>query len=255
MSSRHSRLFRRLLTYSPFYDALVSQSQEYWAESTDSRHRVNSHWDGEGVFSGTDLWNRLGLFHFDLWKEAAKHLDVDHRPSTVVEWGCGGGMNAVHFAAEAERFYGVEISADSLDECGRQLQRREIAGFHPVLIRASEPDGALDAIDRPCDLFLSTYVFELLPTPRYAQTVLECAQELLAAGGVALIQFRYSERSPLPRLRVPRYATRLAQMTRFTIEEFWQAAERIGLTPRYITLVPEQPELSESRYAYCVMTK
>jgi hypothetical protein len=39
------------------------------------------------------------------------------------------------------------------------------------------------------------------------------------------------------------------------VDEFWKACESIGFEPMFVTLVPEQPELDEKRYAYFALKK
>ena len=51
------------------------------------------------------------------------------------------------------------------------------------------------------------------------------------------------------------YARNMVIMTSYALEEFWTACEEIGFTAAFIKLVPKQPELRESRYAYYAMVK
>ena len=41
----------------------------------------------------------------------------------------------------------------------------------------------------------------------------------------------------------------------YSIEGFWTASQDVGFEPLYVTLVPRQPELNESRYAYFALKK
>jgi SAM-dependent methyltransferase len=125
----------------------------------------------------------------------------------------------------------------------------------PVLIAADEPESVFEQIDSPCDLFFSSYVFELLPSTGYALRILRVAHELLRPGGVALIQVRYH--SGLGAVSGERldYARNWLSNTSFSIEGFWTASQDVGFEPLYVTLVPRQPELDESRYAYFALKK
>ena len=58
----------------------------------------------------------------------------------IVEWGTGGGLNAVQLAPEASRYFGVDISALSLRECARQVEAGGSGQFIPVLIDAENPE-------------------------------------------------------------------------------------------------------------------
>ena len=110
------------------------------------------------------------------------------RPLTrVVEWGCGGGANAVHFAPRSDEFIGVDVVADTLAECTRQVAAVCETPFTPVLVEVADPEKALAEIGGNCDLFTSFYAFELIPTPEYGVGILRIAFETLAPGGAALI--------------------------------------------------------------------
>lgn len=102
-------------------------------------------------------------------------------------------MNAVHFARIAAEFYGVDVSRSSLDECARQMQAEGLLNFRPILIDAADPEGAVGKLGGLCDLFLSTYVYELLPSPEYGLRVLRIAHRVLSTGGIAMIQVKYSD--------------------------------------------------------------
>ena len=67
-----------------------------------------------------------------------------------------------------------------------------LTNFARVLIEASDPDAALTRVAGPCDLFLCTYVFELLPSPEYGLRLLRIAHQLLAPGGIAIVQVKHS---------------------------------------------------------------
>ena len=56
-----------------------------------------------------------------------------------------------------------------------------------------------------CDLFLCLYVMELVPSKQYGLRLLDTAAELLAPGGLALVQTKYSTNasSSRSRRRVP----------------------------------------------------
>ncbi|MFC5993283.1 class I SAM-dependent methyltransferase, partial [Pseudonocardia hispaniensis] len=166
-------------------------------------------------------------------------------------WGCGGGANAVAFAPQAREFIGVDVSPESLRECERQVARVCDTPFRPVLIDVAAPEAALEAIPGPCEAFLSFYVFELLPTPAYGERILRIAHRLLAPGGLALIQIKYDTGSWRTKPRGRSYRFGPAGMTSYPIPAFWQLAQRCGLRPEYVHLVPRD-ELDE-RYAYFLL--
>ena len=166
--------------------------------------------------------------------------------------GCGGGANAVHFAPRAEEFVGVDVSSETLAECERQVTAACATACHAVEIEVGEPEKALGEIGAKCDVFLCLYVFELIPTPAYGERLLRIARELLAPGGLALIQIKYTTVRWRTRPRGRSYRSGLAEMTTYPIDSFWQLATKCGLTPHSVRLVPKN-ELDE-RYAYFFMT-
>lgn len=174
------------------------------------------------------------------------------RPRTL-EWGVGGGANAVHFAPLADVFIGVDIVQASLEEAGRQVEMACSTPYIPVLIDIDAPEKIRSQLRQPCDLFLSFYVFELLPSEDYGWRVLELAFELLSPGGVALIQIKYSTVKRQTWSRGFDYRRNLANMTTFPIDEFWGHAQRVGFDPQAVALVPENK--LDRRYAYFVLKK
>lgn len=234
---------------------LIGDSQTYWNDSTDKTLRQNSHWRGVGIFADDTRWLALGREHMKFYEEFARAVDLKHPLKRIVEWGCGGGMNAVHFGKLAAEFYGVDISSSSLDECGKQMNATGLRNFTPVLVDAAKPEAALTYVAGPCDLFLSTYVFELLPTPEYGIRILRIASEMLTPGGIAMIQIKYSEANAKTRSRAWSYARNLAWNATYRIEDFWLATEQCGLTPRMVSLQPQQPLVNDRNYAYFLLQK
>jgi SAM-dependent methyltransferase len=232
---------------------IFGDSQVYWHTSGDDRWKANSHWRDAPVFAGSDLWSRIGREHLDMVERGARLVGSPRPWDRVIEWGCGGGANAVHFASRAKEFIGVDISADSLRECARQVDAVCDTPFRPVVVSVAEPEKAVTEVGGQCDLFLCCYVFELIPTPEYGERLLRIARDLLAPGGLALIQIKYDEGrwSTKPRRRA--YRTGLAEMTTYPIATFWELAAACGLRPEAIQLVPKN-ELDE-RYAYYLLSK
>jgi SAM-dependent methyltransferase len=232
---------------------ISADSQRYWARPGGERWTGNSHWRAASVFDGGDLWSRIGREHLELFERAARMVGFDRPWDRVVEWGCGGGANAVHFAPRAQEFVGIDISKDTLDECAKQVASVCDTPFRSVPIDVAAPEEALRQVDGQCDIFLCFYVFELIPTPEYGARILRIARELLAPGGLALIQIKYDDGRWSTKPRRRSYATAVADMTTYPIPSFWQLAENCGFTPEMVHLVPRN-ELDE-RYAYFLLTK
>jgi SAM-dependent methyltransferase len=232
---------------------ISADSQEYWSESGSDRWKGDSHWRDAEAFDAGDLWSQIGARHLAMFERGARAVEFSRPWGRVVEWGCGGGANAAHFAPQAKEFIGVDLSAESLDECGRQVAAHSETEFRPVRIEVATPEKAVEEIGTGCDIFLCFYVFELIPTPEYGERLLRIARDLLASGGLALIQIKYDEGRFWTRPRRRNYRSGVAEMTTYPIAEFWKLAELNGLKPESVELVP-QNEL-DSRYAYFLLSK
>jgi SAM-dependent methyltransferase len=232
---------------------ISTDAQEYWEKSRAGDWKSNSHWRGVGAFTNDEVWRKVGLQHLRMFERAAKLTDSDINPSRILEWGCGGGANAIHFAPRASEFIGVDISAESLDECGKQVAAICDTRFTPVEVKVSDPEAALREIAPGVDLFICFYVFECLPSPQYGFRILEIAQEILRENGIALIQVKYQTADIRTRPLGRGYKEGLARMTTYHIETFWELAESAGFQPESIEIVPRTD--LDSRYAYYLLRK
>ncbi len=236
---------------------MSADAQQHWRASDGTRrHRweAESHWRSAEGFTDTDLWNRMGEQHLAMFERGARAVNFSRPWTRVIDWGCGGGANAVHFAPRADEFVGVDVSEASARECGRQVAAVCDTGYRPLVIDVERPEKVVDDLGAgTCDVFLCFYVLELVPTPEYGARLLHVAHELLAPGGLALVQARYSDGRWRTRPRRRSYRSGPAEMTTYSIHGFWQLAQRCGLTPELVELVPEN-ELDE-RYAYFLLSR
>jgi SAM-dependent methyltransferase len=233
---------------------LEREAHRFW-NGRDDRLRQFSHWQGSGIFSDADRWNALGAQHLNLYQQFARMVGANAPMRRVVEWGCGGGANAVHFAPLTAEYVGVDIAQDNLAECARQLSKARHAAFIPVLIDTAAPEDACRQVPGPCDLFIATYVFEVLPTPEYGLRVLAIAHDLLAPGGLAMIHIKYAKDDWTTQPKRFAYRHNFTTMTTYRIDQFWIEAERIGFEPKAVTLVPRQPLNGNGDYAYFLLQK
>lgn len=227
-------------------------AQAYWSAVETDRWMNDSHWAAAPVFAGNDLWSQIGREHLDMAERGTRMVGFARPWQRVLEWGCGGGANAVHFAPRAAEFVGVDVAEESLRESERQVKAVCDTPFRPVLTTVAEPERVLGEVDGPCDLFLSFYVFELIPTPEYGARLLRIARELLVPGGIALIQVKYDDGRWSSRPRGRGYRRGLADMTTYPIAAFWELAVACGLQPETVQLVPRN-EL-DRRYAYYLLS-
>jgi hypothetical protein len=233
---------------------LDRDAERYWSAAPDDAWKCNSHWRDASVFSdGSDLWSEVGRRHLELFERMARVMPRTRPVGQVLEWGCGGGANAVRFAPLGTSFVGIDISQDSLDECGKQIA--EVGGppFIGLRIDAANPEAVISKLTEPCDLFTSFYLFELVTSQEYGARLLRIARRLLSADGLAFIQIKYDTGSFRTRSRRRNYQAGINNMTTYRIDEFWSLAEECGLTPEAVYLVPKN-QLDE-RYAYFLMSR
>lgn len=247
------------LGYRQSSKVLVDSAYQYWNRIAHTESAVNAHWRGKGLFRDDSVWLKLGRDHWDLFHRLADGLGNDFKPDgwwpRVVEWGCGGGMNAVHFGRAAERYFGVDISSETLQECQRQCEAEGVTSFRPILIHPDSPQDGLDAIGEPVDLFLTTYVFELLPTPEHGYELLKIAANVLRPKGLAYVQFRYDDGTILGRSRPWNYEKNLARNVTYSCADFERVSESLGFRVVGSELMPTIPELNETCYAYYLLAR
>lgn len=234
------------------HDARIGrQAARYWSASDgDQSWNSNSHWR-HGI--GDEAFAEVGRDHWEIYQRFARALQVD-TPTTIIEWGAGGGANAVAFAPHVERFIAADISPDNLAECSRQVQAVCNTPMDTRRIDLADPNAAADGLRHACDLFLCLYVIELTTGVDAVRTILCIAQRVLRPGGMAFVQVKYHTSDGRTRGRIGlAYARNLALNTTFTIEEFWRLAGECGLEPQLVTLVPRNR--LDSRYAYYALMK
>ena len=235
---------------------LASDNQDYWnRDYSNPILAQDAHWKNKGIFEDNQRWLSLGKEHLELILKYSSVLDFRFPVKKIVEWGCGGGANAVHFAPLTEKFIGIDITSESLAECGTQILERGYNNFQPVLIDATVPESILNENINNVDLFISTYVFEQFPSPEYGMKILELANKMLRNEGIAFIHIRYNdERKDLKSKRFS-YKLHPYLMTTYTLEEFWGKVKNYGFQPLGIFLTPSQPLVKDGSYAYFFLKK
>ena len=228
----------------------IADADEYWQETDSSAWSSNSHWRS-GL--GDEAWTEVGRDHLAMFRGMAQALDKTPPYGVVVEWGCGGGANAVTFAPTASELIAVDVSAASVAECERQVREACDTPVTGVVIDIAHPERAVVDRANSCDVFVCVYVLELTAGQDEALRILRIAERLLVSGGIAFVQVKYRTSSVRTRGFRRNYRHNLANMTTFGIDEFWSRASECGLTPRYVTLVPENR--LDRRYAYYALTK
>jgi methylase of polypeptide subunit release factors len=232
-------------------------AQSFWSRPLDASNSFWWHARDGTCFQGADEnWRMIGQRHTSMFAEFAKSIDIQRPVQKIVDWGCGGGANAVAFAPECREMWGVDISADALLECSRQVASADAScEFHPLQVTVPDPEAALKVIPHDIDLFHCLYVFEVFPSQEYGRRILRLAKQLLRPGGVCFVQIKYETGSWKTRSRRWGYTRGVAHMTSYRIDEFWQFGESCGLEPKSVVLVPKPPEVPDVRYAYFFFKK
>jgi ubiquinone/menaquinone biosynthesis C-methylase UbiE len=242
-----------------FFDSekkLASDNQDYWSKDYSNPNLAqDAHWKNNGKFEDHQRWLNLGKEHLDLILNYSSIINLQFPFKQIVEWGCGGGANAVHFAPITEKYIGIDITSESLVECNKQIVESGHNNFHPVLINASNPESVLDVGICEVDLFICTYVYELFPSPAYGLTILKLANRMLKEDGVALIHIRYNDGKKGQQSKRWGYKLHPYVMTTYTIEEFWEKSKEFGFEPLGIFLKPDQPLVNDYNYAYFFLKK
>jgi len=249
-----------LRNFFKLYDSeskLAADAQKYWNKDYNEKPNLaqDAHWRDKGIFKDHERWNRLGKENLDLVQNNTSILRGKEKLNQIVEWGCGGGANAVHFAHYSDKFIGIDVSSESLNECKKKLAKTGYANFQPILIDASTPHTALENQCFEASLFICTYVYELFPSPAYGLNILKLAYEMLKPEGLAFIQIRYNDGHKNLKPKRWGYKLNATYMTSYTIEEFWKHSEKVGFEPVNLILKPNQPLVNDQCYAYYFLKK
>jgi len=240
-SALRARLLRRWAQPEP---VLIRAAGAYWAESDRSEERRDlSHWRGVGRW-GEAEWLDIGRRNLARYRRLVAATEDAGPVGRLLEWGPGGGANAVAFASVASSLVGVDISAANLAECARQAAGAGGAPFTPICIDPDRPESIAERLPHGVDGVLSTAVFQHFPSAAYGARVLGTLARVLRAGGRGLVQIRYEGDSAAFRSKHRDYARHAVTFTSHGIEEFWQAVERAGLVPLWVELEPH------AHYAY-----
>jgi SAM-dependent methyltransferase len=256
ITTRHAKMLVRdgidqtltRLGLSQSTDRLMVDSRTYWTSGQGAEWTADSHWH-KGLADGD--WRAIGQEHWALWEMFARAVGAADPLGRIVDWGCGGGANAVAFAPNCAEYVGADIVPATVQECKRQVALECETPFSGVVIDAIQPE--ISAQDIPkCDLFICFYVMELVPTPEYGLRILKIAAKLLQPGKYAMIQIKYRTGWRTASRRRRYKASTAASMTTYGIEEFWNAAAECGLRPQLIHLVPQNA--IDERYAYFLLS-
>lgn len=236
------------------HDALGGRAEaadKYWTNPGRPDWKQNSHWRDAPVVGWSDVWAGIGASHLAMYQRFARAYDLP-APRRTMEWGVGGGANAIHFAPMSEEFVAVDVARDSLDETARQVKKQCPTKVTPLLVSIDDQARGVTSFDGMIDLFLCFYVLELVPTEAHAHEIVRIAFRTLRPGGTAIIQAKYKR--SIPGFRPwGSFLSNLANSYVVAIDEFWEFLSSVGFEARQIELVPRN-ELDRN-YAYFFVTK
>jgi hypothetical protein len=231
-------------------DELATEAGAYWGQSATHPWIADmSHWRGKGRWADDAAWTSIGREHLKMLDRLCAMTGRKAPIRSMLEWGPGGGANALSFASKVSRMYGVDISSPNLAECGRQLQVAGFTGWRPIEIDANRPELALAKVEEPVDFALCTAVFQHFPGKEYGSRVLAVLNHAIATNGLAIIQTRYDDGSEILRCKTSDYSKNVITFTSYRVEEFWQHLVDAGFEPLSIVLQPDPC------YAYYLVKK
>lgn len=224
---------------------ILSEASGFWNGNDNPINFIKtfSHFQNYGKWKNKELWDKLGLDNLERL-EMLKKLSSKSRIENMLEWGIGGGANAVKFSNEID-FYGVDISKDSISECKRQLKLVHNRNLDSQLIhiQIENPEVVSELIPN-VDFFLCTSVFQHFPSPEYGAEIAGIAYNILRDDGIALIQTKYGENQ-----NYFDYSGNFARFTLYPLPLFWRLMTDIGFTVLAVTLE------TKTLYAYYYLKK
>jgi SAM-dependent methyltransferase len=227
-----------------------SSAREYWSDADRPDWQQNSHWRDAPISGWVDRWDEIGRTHLAMYERFARMVPLEC-PGRIVEWGVGGGANAVQFAPLCDAFVAVDVARESLKETVRQVGMASDTPVEEVLV-AIDDQGAAVAEIGTVDLFLCFYVLELVPTESHAHEIVRIAHDVLRPGGAAILQTKYKRSAP-PRRPWRPQAEDLANQYTVDIADFWTLLTAFGFTVHYVEIRPRTPV--DQNYAYFFATR
>ncbi len=198
----------------------------YWSAQSDQQWKTNAHWRDAAGGDWSEIWAEVGATHVHMYERLARAVELP-RPARILEWGVGGGANAVAFAPLCDEFIAVDIVQESLDETARQVAAVCDTPVERVLVALDDQAHGTDHLSASVDLFLCFYVLELVPSARHAREIVDIAMRLLRPGGVAILQTKYRRSAPRWKLWKA-FGERLANQYTVEIAPFWELLMALG---------------------------
>lgn len=209
------------------------EARSVWDDLENEKRRAElSHWRGVGKWEDDEKWLGIGTRTLKKMKKGLRLLSQNDSLShgqAVLEWGPGGGANAIAFRDIATKYYGVDISKKNLAEADRVLRAEGLDYFVPVFV-SDTVDIVRTTLAEPVDLFLSTAVFQHFPSKDYGLEALSVLADITRTGAFGLIQIRYDDGSKKysGNQNIDQYKGNFITPTTYRIDEFWSACIDAG---------------------------
>lgn len=211
-----------------------------WEKYEDEEWRKDqSHWRGVGRWKDDARWQAIGQGTLAKVRMIWRHLGRPPFPEPLValEWGPGGGSNLLAMRRHCRAYFGVDIAASNLAECGRMIAEEGFGDLlRPVLLTA-EPDTIAETVTEKLDLFISTAVFQHFPSKSYGGDVLKAVAGLCKPGAIGVVQIRYDNGNEkfAPISDISQYKKKHITANSYQIDEFWNLLRESGFQPIMIS--------------------
>ncbi len=134
-----------------------------------------------------------GEKHVDYMMQTIRSVfDPRFQPRRVLDFGCGVGRCTIPLAKIAEEVVSLDVSPSMLREAEKNCAERSIEN-----VRFLESDDQLSGIAGSFDVIHSFLVFLHIP-PARGRVILRRMVDLLADGGVIVVDFLYHRTEPAP---------------------------------------------------------
>ncbi|MGN9783268.1 methyltransferase [Nonomuraea sp. ZG12] len=176
----------------PVLGDLVAEHLEHWGEvydwtyrSAQGGHRPDLDLSG---WRATDTGEPLPAEHMAEWADRTAELVLRHRPSRVLELGCGTGMLLHRLHPHLKGYVGTDIA----DHVVSRLDGLALPGVTVVRAAAHEINGAavreaLAGLGERPDCVLLNSVTQCFPSVEYLAAVLGDAIDAVAPGGTVIV--------------------------------------------------------------------
>jgi ubiquinone/menaquinone biosynthesis C-methylase UbiE len=218
----------------------------FWNEQSQSIRHLSHIYLADKSQDNHDL-DSFSSLNAQVFDNFAQSLSKDCTKLVALEWGCGGGANAVELCKKFKKIFLVDISEQSIAACKERLESAGVSNFEFIHLSTLRDFEKLKNIR--VDAIFSTAVFQHFPSKEYAREVLLEMSKILSSKGFIMIQVRQVIEAELPKEKVMQYAKEAIVAITFSGDEFCGYLAHAGFLKKYTS------ELYQSDYLYCFAIK